>query len=55
MTAFAGASALADGRAIDLEFSGLKALDIERLSQIADKLDVSMDWLLGRSDRMELS
>jgi hypothetical protein len=25
---------------IDLEFSGLKALDIERLSQIADRLNV---------------
>jgi hypothetical protein len=36
-------------RVIDLEFSGLKALDIERLSQIADRLNVSVDWLLGRS------
>ena len=42
-------------RVIDLEFSGLKALDIERLSQIADRLNVSVDWLLGRSDRMESS
>jgi transcriptional regulator with XRE-family HTH domain len=42
-------------RVIDLEFSGLKALDLERLCQIADRLDVSVDWLLGRSERMELS
>ena len=28
-------------RVIDLEFSGLKPLDIERLSQIADRLNVS--------------
>jgi hypothetical protein len=35
---------------IDLEYSGLKVLDIYRLAQIADRLDVSIDWLLGRSD-----
>lgn len=40
--------------AVDLHFAGLKALDIYRLAQIADKLDVSVDWLLGRSDVMEL-
>ena len=41
-------------RVIDLEFSGLKVLDIHRLGQIADRLDVSIDWLLGRTDVMEL-
>jgi transcriptional regulator with XRE-family HTH domain len=42
-------------RAIDLDAVGLKALDIYRLGQIADKLGVSVDWLLGRSDVMELA
>jgi hypothetical protein len=40
--------------AVDLHLAGLRALDIYRLAQIADKLDVSVDWLLGRSDIMEL-
>ena len=40
--------------AVDLHFAGLKALDIYRLAQIADHLDVSVDWLLGRSEKMEL-
>jgi hypothetical protein len=39
---------------MDLDYSGLKALDIYRLAQIADRLDVSVDWLLGRSNVMEL-
>ncbi len=33
---------------------GLKAIDLYRVCQIADQLDVSVDWLLGRSDVMEL-
>jgi transcriptional regulator with XRE-family HTH domain len=37
-------------RIIDLEYSGAKALDIYRLGQIADALDVSLDWLMGRSN-----
>jgi len=41
-------------RSVDLASSGLKVLDIYRLAQIADRLDVSIDWLLGRSDVMEL-
>ncbi len=41
-------------RRIDLDFAGLRALDIYRLAQIADRLDISVDWLLGRSDVMEL-
>ncbi len=40
--------------AVDLHFAGLKALDVYRLAEIADRLDVSVDWLLGRSETMEL-
>ena len=42
-------------RIIDLEYSGTRALDIDRLGQIADHLDVSIDWLLGRSDVMDVA
>ena len=45
---------LGSRRRIDLAVSGVKALDIYRLTQIADQLHVSIDWLLGRSDVMEL-
>jgi hypothetical protein len=45
---------LGSRRRIDLAVSGVKALDIYRLVQIADQLHVSIDWLLGRSDVMEL-
>jgi hypothetical protein len=45
---------LGSRRRVDLSFSGLKALDIYRLAQIADRLDVSVDWLLARSDMMEI-
>jgi len=41
--------------AVGLHFAGLRALDIYRLAQIADDLDVSVDWLLGRSEKMELT
>src|SRR6202043_1151598 len=40
---------------IDILYSGLKALDIERLAQLADRLDVSIDWLLGRTDNPEIN
>ena len=40
--------------AVDLHFAGLRALDIYRLANIADNLQVSLDWLLGRSEVMEL-
>jgi len=40
-------------RVVDLDTQGLRALDIHRLAQIADRLDVSIDWLVGRSDVME--
>ena len=40
--------------AVDLHFAGVRALDIYRLARIADTLEVSVDWLLGRTDSMEL-
>ena len=40
--------------AVDLHFAGVRALDVYRLAKIADSLQVSLDWLLGRSDTMEL-
>jgi transcriptional regulator with XRE-family HTH domain len=45
---------LGSRRRVDLAASGLKALNIYRLAQIADRLEVSVDWLLGRSDVMEV-
>jgi hypothetical protein len=33
---------------------GVSALGIFELTQIAGTLDVSVDWLLGRTDQMEL-
>jgi transcriptional regulator with XRE-family HTH domain len=46
---------MAARRVIDIEYAGLKGLDIHRLAQIADKLDVSVDWLLGRTDNSEIN
>jgi len=40
--------------AVELHFAGLKALDVYRLAEIADRLDVSVDWLLGRSEAMDV-
>src|SRR5215469_5878421 len=40
--------------AADFLLHGLKALDLYRLTQIADKLEVSIDWLLGRTNVMEV-
>jgi hypothetical protein len=37
-----------------LSLTGPKSLDLYRVSQIADKLDVSVDWLLGRSNVMDV-
>ena len=42
-------------RALDVHLLGLRALDLYRVCQIADRLDVSVDWLLGRSDVMDIS
>ncbi len=41
-------------RAADFLLVGLRVLDLTRVCQIADALDVSVDWLLGRSDIMEI-
>ena len=42
-------------RALDLQTVGvLRALDLYSVCQIADRLNVSLDWLLGRSDVMEI-
>ena len=41
-------------RVLDLQFAGLRTLDLYRVFQIADRLDVSVDWLVGRSDVMEV-
>jgi transcriptional regulator with XRE-family HTH domain len=41
--------------AIALKHGSLRSIDIYRLSQIADRLRVSTDWLLGRSSERYLS
>ena len=46
---FCASIGLGSRRHVDLAFSGLNALDIYRLAQVADRLEVSIDWLLGRS------
>jgi hypothetical protein len=33
---------------------GVRALDLPWVCQIADALDVSLDWLMGRSNLMEV-
>jgi hypothetical protein len=38
---------LAPRRVLEMEMRGLQCLDIYRLSQLAERLDVSMDWLCG--------
>ena len=41
-------------RALDIQSVGVpRALDLYRVCQIADRLNVSLDWLLGRSNVME--
>ena len=49
-----GSVGLGGRRTVDLEISGLRALDMHSLAQIADRLDVSVDWLLGRSNVMKV-
>ncbi|MGO8952912.1 MAG: hypothetical protein ACLPWS_11645 [Rhodomicrobium sp.] len=41
-------------RAINLTVCGPGALDLYRVCQIADKLGVSLDWLMGRSKLMDV-
>jgi Cro/C1-type HTH DNA-binding domain len=45
---------LSSRKSVDLEYNPLKALDLYRLTQIADALEVSIDWLLGRSNVMSV-
>jgi hypothetical protein len=45
---------MGDRRVLELHAAGTQAIDIYRLGQIGDCLNVSLDWLLGRSDAMEL-
>jgi len=42
-------------RAFHLALAGPHAIDVWRLCQIADALDVSLDWLTGRSDAMSVT
>jgi len=42
------------GRARLIFTREFKALDLYRVCKIADALDVRVDWLLGRSDVMEV-
>jgi len=42
-------------RALNVHLLGLHALDLYRVCQIADRLEVSVDWLLGRSDVMYIA
>ena len=41
---------LAPCRIVDLEQHGLQRLDVYRLAEIAQRLNVSVDWLLGCGD-----
>jgi hypothetical protein len=41
-------------RAITLALTGPGAIDLWRVCQIADVLDVSLDWLTGRSNVMDV-
>jgi hypothetical protein len=42
-------------RAFHLTLAGPRAIDVWRLCQIAEVLDVSLDWLVGRSNVMEVT
>ena len=41
-------------RALHLALAGPRAIEVYRLCQIADALDISLDWLTGRSNVMEV-
>jgi hypothetical protein len=45
---------LSGRRAITLALTGPGAIDLWRVCQIADVLDVSLDWLTGRSNLMDV-
>jgi hypothetical protein len=44
---------LSPRRALTLALMGPGAIDLWRLCQIAEVLDVSLDWLVGRSNVMD--
>jgi transcriptional regulator with XRE-family HTH domain len=46
---------LAPRRTITPHLTGPGALDLYRVCQIADVLDVSVDWLTGRSNVMDVT
>src|SRR5262249_39318833 len=41
-------------RALTLALTGPRAIDLWRLAQIADVLDVSLDWVTGRCNVMDV-
>jgi hypothetical protein len=45
---------LSPRRAIVMSLTGPGSLDLYRVCQIADVLDVSVDWLVGRSNVMDV-
>ncbi|MGA7326064.1 MAG: hypothetical protein WBX25_16660 [Rhodomicrobium sp.] len=45
---------LSPRKALEIEYYPLKTLDLYRVSQIADKLEVSIDWLLGRTNVIDV-
>jgi hypothetical protein len=45
---------LSPRRLVAPHLSGADALDLYRVCQIADVLNVSLDWLIGRSNLMDL-
>jgi hypothetical protein len=53
-TKICNAIGLSGRRAITLSLNRLSTINLYRVCQIADKLDVSTDWLLGRSNVMSV-
>ena len=49
-----GSIGIGPRKVVAIEVAGLRELDVYRLLQIADKLDVSLDWLTGRSNVMDV-
>src|ERR1700731_4693680 len=46
-----GSIGIGPKKVVAIEVAGHRELDIHRLLQIADRLDVSLDWLMGRTGR----
>jgi hypothetical protein len=45
---------LGSRRSVNLALTGSGAIDLWQLCRIADRLEVSLDWLTGRSNVMDL-